>query len=222
MIPLNSVQIELTNHCNYKCLVCPHSEFLLTRKKGYMAESLYKKVVDECFDISREINFSFFGEQTLHPKFKEFMLFLKKRPFTCRVVINSNMSLVTREIFDLFNDMELDELRVSLDAARKETYDILRLSNSCLDLEGYEVVDENDRFEIINNKLKYWFLRHDHVPTRHVFTKSSFNEDEVEEYVNEWKPCLGDSDSILIKSVITYGGKSMMSSYPKIPATSRH
>jgi len=89
----------------------------LTREKGYMSESLFIKAVDESLKVSNEINFSFFGEQTLHPYFMKFFGYLKDRPRRFRVVLNTNMSLVTNDHFDLFVDMELSDLRVGIDAA---------------------------------------------------------------------------------------------------------
>jgi len=211
-----SVQIELTNHCNYSCRMCPHTDELLTREKGFMSFSLFEKLALECFEVSKEINYSFFGKQTLHPRFRDVMLFLEERPDGFGVVLNSNLSLITRAHFELFLKMKLDDLRVGIDASTPETYDILRPSGLCLDLDGVEVKNR-DRFYAIEKKLEYWFRLKDHTPTRHVFTVNSINKHEIKAYIDRWKPLLGDEDRILVKSVITYGGKmrdSVMSENP--------
>jgi len=73
MNKLECVQIEITNCCNYKCANCPRSAELMTRPQGYMGMDLLKKIIDESFKVANFINFSFFGEPLLHPKFSEIM-----------------------------------------------------------------------------------------------------------------------------------------------------
>ena len=40
------VDVELTNHCNLKCIFCARQA--MTRDKGFMSEEVLKKVVAEC------------------------------------------------------------------------------------------------------------------------------------------------------------------------------
>lgn len=211
--PISCIQIELTNHCNYKCHFCPqsiykdprHSESPFDRPKGYMDFDLFKQVVKEAYEISRSINFSFFGEQLLHPDFLKFMDVLKSRPPDVKIVMNTNLSLATGEFFAKLIDIEIDHFRISIDAATPETYDLVRPGKYYLDLDGNRL--KGNRFEAIMNKIRYWFGLNDHRPTRHVFTVSSINRKEVDQYVERWKPLLGETDEILLKTVLTYGGK---------------
>lgn len=206
MNKINCVQIELTNHCNYNCINCPRSADQLTRAKGYMDYDLFKKVMDESFEVADFINFSFFGEPVLHPHFLKFMDYVLNRPKGFKVVMNSNMSLVTKDVFEKFIEVSISHLRVSVDAATNETYDVVRPSSGCKTLDG-EFVGTN-RLDVIDSKLRYWFNRKDHVATRHVFPVSSVNVHEAPLYVAKWYPLLSDRDEILIKNILTYGGKN--------------
>jgi radical SAM protein with 4Fe4S-binding SPASM domain len=211
--PFSSVQIELTNNCNYRCPSCPqaiwrNSTFAASpfdRPRGFMDFDLYQRIVDEVFAVANEINFSFFGEPMMHPRFLDCLDYLKRRPRGFRVVMNSNMSYATREIFEKLIEIEFTELRISLDAATAETYDIVRPGKFFVDLEGRG--KQGDRFETICQKVDYWFARPDHQPSRHVFTVSSKNLHELAGYVGRWQDKLGDDDVILAKNVLTYGGK---------------
>lgn len=210
---LSSVQIELTNHCNYKCRFCPQSQWRkpefhqapFDRDKGYMDFDLFCRVVDEAGKIAREINFSFFGEPMMHPEFLRFMDYLAGRRAGCRIVMNTNLSYATRGHFEKLIDIGLAELRLSIDAATSEVYDLVRPGKYFVDLDGSR--GTRDRFETICEKAEYWFSLPTHRPTRHVFTVSSKNRSEIEGYVRRWLPLLGDHDVILTKNVLTYGGK---------------
>jgi Radical SAM superfamily/Iron-sulfur cluster-binding domain len=212
--PLSFVQIELTNYCSCYCLNCPQSQWRAAelsgkqpgRQRGYMDYELFKKIVDEADNVARALNFSFFGEPTLHPQFLRFMEYLKGRSPQLSVSVNTNLTTVTREMFDELVGMKLSNLRISIDAASRETYDLLRPGDDWVGLDGEPKPGEG-RFETICGKAEYWLSRPDHRPTRHVFTVSSRNLDELRPYVERWLPLLGSKDVILSKSVLTYGGK---------------
>jgi radical SAM protein with 4Fe4S-binding SPASM domain len=64
-------QIEPTNHCPYRCVMCPRSR-LMTRDLGFMDMGLYRAIIDEIatFDEAvraKEIELFHFGESLLHP-----------------------------------------------------------------------------------------------------------------------------------------------------------
>lgn len=206
MFKINCVQIEITNCCNYRCANCPRGSEVFTRKKGYMPIDLFRKVLKESFKASRFINFSFFGEPLLHPEFMGFMDIIKDRPAGFKVVMNSNLSLATKKIFDKFIEIDLDTLKISIDAATNGTYDLVRPSSSCFSLDGTK--SRTKRLDIIDEKVVYWFGISNHVPTKHVLPVSSLNIHEVLSYVDKWKPLLSSRDEILIKNVLTYGGKN--------------
>ncbi len=211
--PVSSIQIELTNHCNYTCPQCPQSQWKnptfsqvpFNRTKGIMDFDLFTKVVDQASQIANEINFSFFGEPMMIPEFTRYMNYLADRPTGLKIYMNTNLSFATKEIFQKLIDIRLTELRISIDAATRETYEIVRPGTYFVDLEGNS--NTGDRFETICEKVEYWFGLSNHVPTKHVFTVQSRNIHELASYVNRWSPILGKDDVILTKTILTYGGK---------------
>lgn len=210
---ISYVAVELTNYCNYKCLICPQSQWKVSkclgapydRPKGFIDFDLFCKVIDEANEIAQEVNFSFFGEPLMHPEFLKLMDYLKYRYRELRVVINTNLSFATREIFHKLIEVEISELRLSIDAATSEMYNIVRPGKYWVDLDGKSKTGE--RFDTICQKAEYWFSLPNHRPTRHVFTVNSKNLIELEGFVRRWLPFLGENDEILTKNILTYGGK---------------
>lgn len=206
MKKFDCIQIELTNNCNYKCPKCPRHGDDMKRSKGYAKTERVKQLLAESFRIAKYVNFSFFGEPLLHPNFIEILEFTKNKPKGFKTVINTNLSLLTKDIMKKFIECKLNQLRVSVDAATSETYDLVRPSLSCKTLNGVIIASKN-RLHYIDEKLKYWFNLKNHTPTRHVMPVSSLNKKDVIKYVKKWHPLLSPGDSILLKSILTYGGK---------------
>ena len=202
----NCIQIELTNNCNYRCPKCPRHGNDMKRKRGYADTERVKRLLDESFRIAKYVNFSFFGEPLLHPDFNDILEHTKNKPAGFKVVINTNLSLLTKDIMKKFIECRLNQLRISVDAATNEVYDLVRPSASCKNLDGVIMASKN-RLHYIDEKLKFWFGLKNHTPTRHVMPVSSINKNEIKQYILKWHPLLSPRDSILLKSILTYGGK---------------
>jgi len=211
--PISFVQIELTNNCNYNCEKCPRD---FDRGKGYMDWDLFVKTIEQCFLYAGFVNFSFFGEPMLYPRIFDVWEYTKRKPKGMKAVTNSNLSLTTREHFDrIINHSGISQFRMSIDAATNETYDIVRPSKNVFDLDGNKHRD--NRLDVIDEKVRYWHSLPNHIATRHVFPVSSLNQHEADAFVKKWKPLLGPNDHILIKKILTYGGKikdSQLESHP--------
>nr|CRH06917.1 putative Fe-S oxidoreductase [Candidatus Magnetococcus massalia] len=68
-------QIEVTNHCPYRCIMCPRDQ-QMSRDLGYMAMDLYAKLIAEMATFpeeikARELELFHFGESLLHPQLDE-------------------------------------------------------------------------------------------------------------------------------------------------------
>lgn len=216
---INTVFVELSSLCNSACKSCPHSVYgrsdgggaVFDRKREFMDMDLFRRTVREAWTVSNTVNFSFFGEQTLHPSFLECLDFLSKRPSGKRVVLFTSFLLITQQMMDMFVRMRLDNMRISLDAATSSTYDLVRPGGPCRRLDGSWA--SGDRFDAVTAKVEGWFRRKDHVPTRHEFTVSSKNVHEVKDFVQRWTPLLGRKDLLLTKSILTYGGVMLNDSF---------
>jgi len=200
---INTVFIELTNHCNCQCKSCPQS-IGLSRPKGYMNLGLFKEVVDQAWDISSTINFSFFGEPTLHPQFSQCLKYLQQRPINKSIIIFSNFLNVTQKIMNEIIAINPSKVHISINAATPETYNNIRSGKFCVDLNGK--IHTNNIFEILCNKVENWFETPNHPMTRHEFVVASYSIHELKAFVQRWLPFLRNNDEILTKAILSYGG----------------
>jgi radical SAM protein with 4Fe4S-binding SPASM domain len=169
-----------------------------------MDMSFYRKIIEQAWDLTNTINFSYFGEPTLHPDFIECMSLLKNRPSNTKVHIFSNFLPMTLKHLDAIVGANVSHLNISLDASNSAQYEKIRGGNYCLDLDGK--VWTGNRMEKVEEKIKYWFARPDHIPTRHEFTTSHYNSNDADKFVGKWKPFLSSKDTIVTKAVLSYGG----------------
>lgn len=65
----NKVNIEITNVCNLQCTFCPEVE----RKRQFMEESLFEKIICEVAPLTELVCFHLMGEPLLHPKLSRFL-----------------------------------------------------------------------------------------------------------------------------------------------------
>jgi len=170
-----------------------------------MSLDMFTDIVTQAEKIAQGINLSFFGEPMLHPEFSRFINCLKKRSSGLKVFLNTNLSLATRDIFNQLIEINLDELRLSIDAASSQTYEIVRPGGNGLNLDGDPNLE--DRFDMICEKALYWFSLPNHRPTRHVFTVNSKNRHDIKPFAETWLPRLSEKDHILFKRILSYGGK---------------
>jgi len=165
--------------------------------------TVFKRALAECRRVAKTIELNFFGEQTMHPNYIAFMEEMAKdRPFL--IFTNTNLSLLDYTIMDCWINANLDQVRFSVDAISPDVFDIAR-PGKVLTLKG-KVVNKN-RLEIITEKIHVWLEKPNHCPTRLVFVESQYNVDETNSFVEYWLKYLGDKDEILVKPVISYGGK---------------
>lgn len=208
---LNEIYIELTNLCNCSCVTCPqsvykssmsHNEF--NRPKGIMSVDLFQNILLQAWEFTNTINFSYFGEHTLHPNFSDILLSMKFRPVGKKIHIFTNFLNITEKHLDAIVTSNVNHLNISLDAVTEPTYEKIRCGKHCVDLDGN--LFNGSRFSKVTEKIESWFRRADHVPTRHEFTISKNNYHEIKSFVNRWLPFLSPYDSIVTKNILTYGG----------------
>ncbi len=199
------VSLELTNCCNFRCLICPHDKpDLFTRPLGYITEGLFDYAVGQCNRYADTVEFGFFGEQLLHPKYEYLLGKLKKRNF--KISVNTNLSLCGYSTFQLWRDIGVDDVRLSLDASCTDTFNLCRPGN-VIDLNGNAVPDQLRLYKVAE-KVQYWLSFPNRTnPTRLVFVKSSNNVNDKEKFISIWKPKLKKFDHILFKQIVSYGGK---------------
>ncbi len=114
--------LEVTNRCNLLCETCPRT-FEALEPPADMSWALFTKIVDQLPDIARVVLHGV-GEPMLVKNLPDMIRYLKTRG--TYVLFNTNGTLMQPKRFHALIDTGLDELRVSLDAADRESYAKIR------------------------------------------------------------------------------------------------
>ncbi|MDI6704281.1 MAG: radical SAM protein [bacterium] len=183
-LPESQLEIEVTNDCNLKCIMCPRTSEM-SREINYMDFELFKKIVDETDVLS--IHFSGLGEPLLHPQIKEMFTYAKEKGL--EVGLWTNGIELTEDLSkEILERGFLDYIIFGLDADTKETYTKVK---------GVDVFDkaiENiTRFlrlkkekveEIEENKYGWLNIIKPIVGVQ--ILKMKENDAEIEKFMNKW------------------------------------
>lgn len=90
---LSSVNLELTNHCNLRCTICPVNT-TMRRAKGFMDPAIFRRVIDDNPQLDFVLAFQW-GEPLLHPEFFDLVRYAADRGV--RTMITSNGTHLTPE-----------------------------------------------------------------------------------------------------------------------------
>lgn len=116
----NFVDLELTNTCNFRCLMCPTGNHSLKRQAGFMEETVYKKIVDELEKHKTPIRFILWGEPTLHPQFLDFLSIAKEKNLLTH--LNTNGSKLTEDFIRQMIYRGLDSIKFSFQGIDRKSY----------------------------------------------------------------------------------------------------
>jgi radical SAM protein with 4Fe4S-binding SPASM domain len=106
--------LEFTNLCNANCIFCPYSQ--QTRAHEQMPESVFKKAVADyvaigggSVDVTPTV-----GDPLIHPKFVEWVRYLRALPKIDRITVTTNGILLDRHGFEEILDSGLSRINISL------------------------------------------------------------------------------------------------------------
>ena len=126
------IDIELTNRCNYTCVMCPTGQGRVERAKGDMSEHTLLKVLDEAADHGTAIRYIRWGEPMLSPLLDTAIIETRQRGLICH--INTNGSLLDTEWAHFFVFSGLDSIKFSFQGVDERTYRLMRNSVGYRDL----------------------------------------------------------------------------------------
>lgn len=88
---IKSIDIELTNSCNFKCSFCPYID--MERQKGMMSITLVKKLINEISEkkLSERVGMSQMGEPFLHPEIIDIVNYATERGINLHVITNGSL-----------------------------------------------------------------------------------------------------------------------------------
>jgi MoaA/NifB/PqqE/SkfB family radical SAM enzyme len=114
--------LEVTNRCNLLCETCPRT-FEELEPPADMSWELFTKIVDQVPNVARVVLHGV-GEPMLVRDLPRMVRYLKDRG--TYVLFNTNGTLLNPKKFPEIVATGLDEMRVSLDAADRATYKLVR------------------------------------------------------------------------------------------------
>lgn len=118
LLPL-SINLDLTTACNYYCGHCVDLD-VLNSGKNFVTDELFSSLRYLADNGLRSVILIGGGEPTVHPKFRDMVLFLKSRGLQVAVVSNGSR---TNAVYDIADRLSWkDWVRFSLDSGTDETF----------------------------------------------------------------------------------------------------
>lgn len=142
--PPLDIYIELTNHCNLRCTMCPNPT-QMKRKRGFMDKNLYRDILHQIYKKVKYLRLFLFGEATIHPQFIDFLQYARNMDFS--ILVDSTLYGIDKELLKAFVDLGLNHLRISLDATNRSTYQQIK------GRDGWDQINESLNF-LISYKQK--------------------------------------------------------------------
>ena len=119
------LDVELTNHCNFRCRFCPTGTKSMNRTRGYMPEAVADALVENVAKYRIPgVRFIRWGEPTLHPKFIE--IIRRTKSTGALVHFNTNGSQLDENMIEALLDAGLDSIKFSFQGADEGTYNEMR------------------------------------------------------------------------------------------------
>jgi len=139
------LMIEPTNECNLHCPLCPTGAGTLKRPKGQMSFELYQHILADLDGSLERLMLYNYGEPFLHPRIFDMIAQARRAETHTRVSTNGLVFSRAHHADDLIAS-RLNYLRVSIDGATAETYNVYRVGGR-FDriLEGVRLLQQRKR-----------------------------------------------------------------------------
>ncbi|MGC9318803.1 MAG: radical SAM/SPASM domain-containing protein [Armatimonadota bacterium] len=208
-----TVFIETTSRCNLRCPICPRDR--MKREAGDMTMDLFETIADELAVHDergelRMVGLHFFGDPLMHPRIIEMINLIGGRLPNLRrrglhrdplqgLCTSTNALLLTEDLVEPLLSSSLTWLGVAVDAATETTY---------------AQVHGADRFDLLVSKVQR-LLEANAASDRDLptiglqFVETPGTEDEVEAFVEMWRPYVEASENVraVIKPFTTWAGQ---------------
>ncbi len=138
------VTFELTNICNYRCMMCPVS--YTPKKRQELDPDLFKKAIDEISGYGSLVRFIGYEEPFLYTKIKDAIKYVKKSGLLLHITTNG--SLLNDQLADFIVDSGVDSMIFSFQGLTKEEYCLIR--NTTNDVYGKVIKN----MEMLYNRRK--------------------------------------------------------------------
>ncbi len=135
----STIMLELTNHCNLTCTICPR-EYTYGKEmdKGMMDIENAKRIIDEVYPYLDSIGLTGMGETFLYNQLEEIVDYIKKKNKGIIISVSTN-AVLSNFIEKVKNFIgKIDTIQISIDGLN-EVYNSIRLGSD---------------FELLNSNIK--------------------------------------------------------------------
>ncbi len=187
------INVELTNHCNQRCPLCPRQGF--TRPLGFMDPALFERIARECAGRDTKLWLHFLGEPLLHRETPR-LIALAKAAGVREVGLSTNAVSLHGPLAEAILASGLDRLECSMDA---------------LDRDGYVAMRGRNHFARVGRNLRAFLQRKreiglDRLVTSIQFMRTAAIDASLREIVEAWRPFLGPRDFVMTIRPASFGG----------------
>ncbi len=135
----STIMIELTNHCNLACTICPREyEYGSKMDKGLMDIEQAKKIIDEVYPYLDSIGLTGMGETFIYKQLPEIVDYIKLKNKGIIISISTNAVLpgFLEKVEKVIN--KIDTIQISIDGLN-EVYNSIRINSD------FATLDKNIR-----------------------------------------------------------------------------
>jgi MoaA/NifB/PqqE/SkfB family radical SAM enzyme len=136
----SSIMIELTNHCNIKCITCAREyAFGEAMDKGFMDFGIFKKIVDEIYPYVDAIGLTGLGETFLYKNIVEAVDYIKNK--SKGIIISCSINAHLPKSVEIAEKLigKIDTIQISIDGLdevynqvrRKADFEFFKKKNPC-------------------------------------------------------------------------------------------
>ena len=123
----STIMLEVTNHCNLKCITCPR-EYVFGDQmdKGYMKFNKLKKIIDEAYPYVDSIGLTGLGETLLYKDIADAVNYIKSK--SKGIIVSCSINAHLKNSVDIVSQLvdKIDTIQISMDGIGK-TYNKVRL-----------------------------------------------------------------------------------------------
>ncbi len=115
------LQIEPTNRCNLKCIMCPHGCNKISEYKD-LSYTVLKKIIEEIYEYEflKGVHIQGLGEPLLYPELLDTIKFCKEK--NLETYFNSNLTIMSEEIAEKLVELQHDKIAVSIESVDPNLY----------------------------------------------------------------------------------------------------
>ena len=188
------LNIEPTNACNAKCYYCPHDQTVKNQGVNYLKTEDFRKIVNQIKSNKLiMLNLHKDGEPLLHKDLPKMVEYVKQKDASEIIHINTNGILINSKTGRGIIEREIDDITISIDAAREETY--YRFKK----IKGLERLEEDikrafDYREKIGSKTKIRVK---------IMEFDDIDSEEIELFQEKWS---GIADEVQVTGIHSWSG----------------